>query len=86
MEIGTNRSGATSVVWSHEHRLIDYYTVKMGKPEITDCSAPEGFKPQFRDLTLRAKSLPLKICTYAHDINGQPSALREDIIPSPAAG
>ncbi|KPX39443.1 hypothetical protein RA272_24280 [Pseudomonas syringae pv. tagetis] len=27
-----------------------------------------------------------KICTYAHDINGQPSALREDLIPSPAAG
>ena len=86
VQIGKSRSGATTVTWSHEHRLIDHYTVKMGQPDTTDCSAPEGFKPQFRDLVLRAKSLPLKICTYAHDINGQPSALREDIIASPAAG
>lgn len=77
-----NRLGALSVSWSYEHRLIDHYTVKMGPPHTTDCSDPQGFKAQFRDLTLRAKSLPLKICTYAHDINGQPSAVREDIIPA----
>ncbi|KPW53121.1 Trypsin domain protein [Pseudomonas syringae pv. antirrhini] len=82
VKIGKNRFGALSVSWSYEHRLIDHYTVKMGPPDTTDCSEPEGFKTQLRDLTLRAKSLPLKICTYAHDINGQPSALREDIVPA----
>ncbi|SDX33306.1 Trypsin-like peptidase domain-containing protein [Pseudomonas syringae] len=80
--IGKNRFGAPSVSWSYEHRLIDHYTVKMGPPDTTDCADPQGFKTQFRDLTLREKSLPLKICTYAHDINGQPSALREDIVPA----
>ncbi|NAS97145.1 trypsin [Pseudomonas syringae pv. actinidifoliorum] len=82
VKIDKNRFGASSVSWSYEHRLIDHYTVKMGPPDTTDCSDPQGFKTQFRDLTLRAKSLPLKICTYAHDINGQPSALREDIVPA----
>ncbi len=82
VKIGKNRFGASSVSWSYEHRLIDHYTVKMGPPDTTDCSDPQGFKTQFRDLTLRATSLPLKICTYAHDINGQPSALREDIVPA----
>ncbi|NAT16049.1 trypsin [Pseudomonas syringae pv. actinidifoliorum] len=82
VKIDKNRFGASSVSWSYEHRLIDHYTVKMGPPDTTDCSDPQGFKTQFRDLTLRATSLPLKICTYAHDINGQPSALREDIVPA----
>ncbi|AVB22640.1 serine protease [Pseudomonas avellanae] len=82
VKIGKNRFGASSVSWSYEHRLIDHYTVKMGPPDTTECSDPQGFKTQFRDLTLRAKWLPLKICTYAHDINGQPSALREDIVPA----
>ncbi|KPX87609.1 Trypsin domain-containing protein [Pseudomonas amygdali pv. mellea] len=82
MVIGKNRLGALSVSWSYEHRLIDHYTVKMGPPDTTECSAPQGFKAQFLDLTLRAKSLPLKICTYAHDINGQPSNVREYTLPA----
>ncbi len=83
VKIGKSRFGALSVKWSYDHRLIDHYTVKTGPPDNTDCSDPQGFKVQFRELTLRAKSLPLKICTYAHDINGQPSVVREDIVPVP---
>ncbi|GFZ61282.1 Trypsin domain protein [Pseudomonas amygdali pv. eriobotryae] len=30
----------------------------------------------------RQTLLPLKICTYAHDINGQPSNVREDTLPA----
>jgi hypothetical protein len=68
------------VRWEPESGLIDYYTGKFGPAATTDCSDPRGYRRMFRDLTLRTKALPVKICTYAHDVNGQPSPLREDIV------
>ncbi|MCI3947844.1 V8-like Glu-specific endopeptidase [Pseudomonas syringae] len=86
LQVQKSRFGAYSVSWIHDSELVDYHTVKTGPPELTDCADPEGFRAQFRSMVLRRESLPMKICTYAHDINDQPSALREDIIPAPAAG
>jgi hypothetical protein len=78
--IEATRFKTYSVRWALDTGMIDYYTVKIGPPETTDCSDPEGFRRRFGDLVLRARSLPKKICTYAHDVNGQPSQLREDIV------
>lgn len=81
--IEKTRFNAYSVHWSLGSGLIDHYTVKAGPPETTDCSDPTGFKRRFGNLLLRVQSLPRKICTYAHDVNGQRSAVREDIVAEP---
>lgn len=81
-----NRFSGYSVHWSLASGLIDHYTVKVGPVEATDCSNPQGFKRRFGNLELRAQSLPKKICTYAHDVNGQRSMVREDIVGDPAPG
>ncbi|CAM3421137.1 trypsin [Pseudomonas floridensis] len=83
VKVQKTRFGTYTVSWSHEPALIDYYTVKTGPPQSTDCNDPEGFKGRFSNLVVRPQSLPLKICTYAHDVNDQPSVLREDVIPAP---
>lgn len=83
MTIEKTRFNAYSVHWSLESGLIDHYTVKVGPPQTTDCSDPQGFKRRFGNLVLRAQSLPKKICTYAHDVNGQRSAVREDVVAEP---
>lgn len=85
MSIEKTRFSAYSVHWSLDSGLIDHYRVKIGPPETTDCSDPQGFNRRFANLVLRAQSLPKKICTYAYDVNGQRSAVREDLVSAPEA-
>ncbi|RRV03949.1 serine protease [Pseudomonas sp. v388] len=83
--IEKTRFNAYSVHWSLDSGLIDHYTVKVGPVDTTDCSDPQGFKRRFGNLELHARSLPRKICTYAHDVNGQRSDVREDIVGEPGS-
>jgi hypothetical protein len=81
MSIEQKPSGTYAVRWQYDAGLIDHYTVKMGPPDATDCSDPQGFTRRPGDsLLVTARSLPRKICTCAHDVNGQPSAVREDLL------
>ncbi|WP_404823601.1 trypsin-like peptidase domain-containing protein [Pseudomonas capsici] len=81
MHIEKNRFGAHQVMWLLEPGLIDYYTAKIGPPATTNCTDLQGFKRRLgSELMLRKKSLPVKICTYAHDVNGQRSRVREDLV------
>lgn len=84
--IEQSRSGTYAVRWQYDSDLIDHYTVKVGPPDSTDCSDPQGFRRRPGDsLLVTARSLPRKICTYAHDVNGQPSVVREDLLAASAA-
>lgn len=62
-------------------RLFDHYTSKMGPPQSTDCADPQGYLKSNRPRFVTPSRLPLKICTQAYDLNGQPSAVREDLLP-----
>ena len=62
-------------------RLSAYYTSKMGPPQSTDCADPQGYKKFHMSRFVTPSRLPLKICTQAYDLNGQPSAVREDLLP-----
>jgi V8-like Glu-specific endopeptidase len=85
LTIEKSRLDSYSIRWLHDSSLIDHYTVKIGHPDSIDCADPSGFRRRFgSDLILRARSLPKKICTYAHDVNGQRSNVREDIVSEPA--
>ncbi|HEX8594657.1 MAG TPA: serine protease [Pseudomonas sp.] len=84
MSIELNHAGTYVVRWLYESSLIDHYTLKAGPPETTDCSDPNGFRRRPGDSVLiPARSLLRKICTYAHDVNGQRSVVREDLLPAP---
>ncbi|MDO7929513.1 serine protease [Pseudomonas sp. KFB-139] len=82
VHIEKNRFGSYEINWLRDSGgLIDRYTMKIGPPAKTDCADPQGFKRLLgSNLVLRRKSLPIKICTYAHDVNGQRSSVREDIV------
>ncbi|RMQ42175.1 Trypsin domain-containing protein [Pseudomonas cichorii] len=81
LHIEKNQFGTYEVHWLHDSSQIDHYTVKIGPAATTDCSDPQRFKRRLGNhLVLRKKSLPVKICTYAHDVNNQRSSVREDIV------
>ncbi|MBI6854357.1 trypsin-like peptidase domain-containing protein [Pseudomonas cichorii] len=81
VHIKKNRFGSYEVNWLSDPGRIDYYTAKIGPVSTTDCTDPQGFRRRLgSNLVLRKKSLPMKICTYAHDANGQRSSVREDIV------
>lgn len=81
MTIEPGRLGGYVVSWQHDGALIDHYKVKVGPPDSTDCLEENGFRRRAgTSLRIPDRSLPKKICTYAYDINGQRSAVREDIV------
>ncbi|MFS2156540.1 serine protease [Pseudomonas sp. Pseusp122] len=76
-----------SVIFAYDSRLFSHYGVKFGPPRSTDCSDSTGQrKTAPRQVHFASNKLPLKLCTLAYDLNGQPSAVREDLLEQRPAG
>jgi hypothetical protein len=80
--------GGYSVSYGQDPRLFSHYSLKFGPPESTDCFDAQGQRKAAtsRPLHFPANKLPLKLCTLAYDLNGQPSAVREDLLEKRSAG
>lgn len=76
-----------NVSFGYDPRLFSHYSVKYGPPGSTDCSDPAGQrKTTPRQVHFSSNKLPLKLCTLAYDLNGQPSAVREDLLEQRSVG
>lgn len=70
------------VSYVQDPRLFSHYTVKIGPPERIDCADPAGFsKARPWGHFFSSQQLPVKMCTQAYDLNGQPSPVRENLLP-----
>lgn len=69
-------------LYTHSNpRGFSHHTGKSGPPQSTDCANPEGYRQLGRPRYVPASSLPLKVCTRAHDVNGQASVAHEHVLP-----
>lgn len=80
IDIRREAEGGYTLAWHFSTPRLSAYKYKAGKPETTDCTAAEGYVRVVEEISFAASELPLKLCTLAYDMSGQPSLPRTDLL------